>query len=1141
MFGADTKDWVEMEDYGFSQNTLNYYEDNKAAIDTAALIGGSFIPGLASIKALKMAQAYGKTTPGIARLLGYTSRGKDLAVDAAHAEIAKGSLSMTGALNAAKYRAVAYGFGEQALQAATWELATVATMQGNSAIEAQDWKQLSVNMAWGTVAGGAIGGALDSIATLSGIKKVALQKEFGEKVYEISKRAGMGDFAQGDSVQVMLDSVFSKPVPGVDTSAAGKLKSTLTGALQTAKEQLGLATKTGDDTVLSSAFVDSLTSVREQALKAGHADDAIRDEFNKQLRGWLRLSRVNEADQLTLPTAALDVRRKGVIQQFGSADDAMQAVKGAQDSDFLWFSANRSPDMPMKVAYADDGISIRQAKADAADIFIDAKGKVRVLAGDVRQVAYPGQNRPLTFAEAMERSAATPAGKLNIIPRYQVTQGQKGKLTSSLYTDLRTGEVFDEPFKVWSLADEARTLELTADGAGLLINKTDIQKFNKTQVIDYAATGAKELTARWAWVAAHVGKEGQEQFTKIVSKADPVDVTDLPRLEALQQYLQTNKIESLDVATQKMPLIQRRDPATGEEELVAMADLGDPLLDNATSVLGAIIEQTRREVITDMAKAGKSIDEIALASGADKRFVERMLANDPSTKSVPIAKVELKSYLAPTRAKLDYDVSAFTSDVQGNRIFGELDQSYRMAVAKDRMDTVAAAFFGREFEKLRVNAPVTEASTDGARPGVLSATNEDAETLGGKMQFVGAQLTRIIRETTRKVSEEISSYMTAVVSSPAAGAEYAALRATMSRTGERFRVMDPDYLKNSGILDNPQTYIPQEMRQAIQQGKSVMLWAKGVKRDANGAEYFDVRDLPASETGYVIAGGATASVAKNANQAVKMTAYVIDTPEAAQLLKQEARLNSRRMSQSNSLRAAQGRAQLEVFEDGVYFPPVNTKRYPHFAFVRKETLTVLDEKEELSFLVAGSAEELKTKIATLPSDYRAITKDQAADYKKLMKDFDYDLVVNSAAVDSDLKKRGVLSEFYPRANYQELLQDSLDHHLRMEARLVRDHMEAANAELFATLRGCLTATRQLQNHTWGLQMRRSKIRTNRTLIQLWPSLNAQGRLSRCGSMRSVALATKCLSCLIRCRKPWAVQVRNLRMLTTRGCPRRWSA
>jgi hypothetical protein len=75
-------------------------------------------------------------------------------------------------------------------------------------------------------------------------------------------------------------------------------------------------------------------------------------------------------------------------------------------------------------------------RADAADVFIDAKGRVRVLAGDVRQVAYPGQNRPLTFAEAMERSAATPAGKLNIIPRYQVTQGQKGKLTSSLYTDL---------------------------------------------------------------------------------------------------------------------------------------------------------------------------------------------------------------------------------------------------------------------------------------------------------------------------------------------------------------------------------------------------------------------------------------------------------------------------------------------------------------------------------------------------------------------------------------------------------------------------------------------------------------------------------------------------------------------------------
>lgn len=317
MFGADTKDWVEMADYGFSQNTLQYYEDNQAAIDTAALIGGSFIPGLASVKALKLAQA-GTFGAGTAKFAGFFNAGQKAAVASAQAEIAKGALSMTGALNAAKYRAVALGFGEQALQAATWELATVATMQGNSAIESQDWKQLAENVAWGAVAGGIIGGSLDSISVLSGIKKEALKAEFGEKIFEISKRAGIGDYAQGDYVQTMLDSVFSKPVPGADTSAARKLKDTFTGAMQTAKQRLGMATPSGDDTILSSAFVDSLNNLRTEALKAGYADSAVRDEFNKQLRGLVSIRRINAEDFVRPPTAAVSATKKGEILTFAN-------------------------------------------------------------------------------------------------------------------------------------------------------------------------------------------------------------------------------------------------------------------------------------------------------------------------------------------------------------------------------------------------------------------------------------------------------------------------------------------------------------------------------------------------------------------------------------------------------------------------------------------------------------------------------------------------------------------------------------------------------------------------------------------------------------------------------------------------------
>jgi hypothetical protein len=1051
MFGADTKDWVEMADYGFSQNTLQYYEDNQAAIDTAALIGGSFIPGLASVKALKLAQA-GTFGAGTAKFAGFFNAGQKAAVASAQAEIAKGALSMTGALNAAKYRAVAYGFGEQALQAATWELATIATMQGNSAIESQDWKQLAENVAWGAVAGGIIGGSLDSISVLSGIKKEALKAEFGEKIFEISKRAGIGDYAQGDYVQTMLDSVFTKPVPGADTSAARKLKDTFTGAMQTAKQRLGLATPSGDDTILSSAFVDSLNNLRSEALKAGYADSAVRDEFNKQLRGLVSIRRINAEDFVRPPTAAISATKKGEVLSFANPQEAMAKARSSKDSDFLWFSAKRNAGNPFRVAYESDGIAFKQARADGADVFVSKTGKIRTIAPDVEQIPYPGQNRALTFEEAMARNAQVPEGQLNILPKYAKSQGTRGRLTSSLYTDLRTGEVFDEPFKHWSLADEAQSIELTADKSGIIINRNQIVKQDATKIVDYAKETVKDVTSRWAWVAAQIGKEGQESFASVVNKGAAVDVTDLPRLEGIRQYLVTNKIESLEEATNKLPLIQRRD-MYGEEEMLAIGDLGEPLYESAVTVLDRVIEQSRKDIITDMLKAGADLDEVALKTGSSRKFIERLVGNDPAAKGVPIEKVDIKSYLAPTRAKLEYDVSAFTNDVDGNRIFGELDQAYRMSVAKDRLDTVSAAFFGTEFDKLKIGAKADEASTQGARPGALTATNEDAETLGGKVQFAGAQLTRIIQETTRKVSDEISSYMTAVVSKPAAGAEYAALRAVMSRTGEKFRILAKDSQILQDILENPSSFIPPELRKSIQEGGGMLAWAKAIKQDENGKYFFDVRDLPVGESGYVVAHGATAQVAAGANQAVKMTAYAVNEAETAQLLAQEARLNSRRLTQQNSLRAAQGRSQLEVFEDGVYFPPVNTKRYPHFAFVRKESMTVLDEKEEISFLVARSADELKTKMATLPSDYRAITKDQVSEYKKLMQDFDYDLVVNSATVDSDLKKRGLLSEFYPRANYQELLQDSLDHHLRMEAKLIRDHMEAVNAELFATLRG----------------------------------------------------------------------------------------
>lgn len=1062
MFGANTQDWLEMKDYGFGADTLSYYDENKAAVDTAALVIGSFAPGLASLKVLKAAQA-GAFGEGMAAVSGVFNARKLAAVNKAREAIETGGLTLTSALNAAKYKAVAYGFGEQALQAATWELATVATMQGNSAIESQDWKQTFTNVAWGAVTGGIIGGSIDSISTLTGIKKTALTKELGEKVTEISKRAGIGDYAEGDMVQQMLDSVFSQPAP-TSSSGLNKLKTTTQSAITAAKQMLGMATK-GDDTVLSSAFVDSLTSIRQQAIDQGIDPLIVRDQVNKQLRGLVGISRINADEAFKMPTIGLSaVDRRAPLVQFKTADEAWDQVRKSTDSEFTWFRSQRNPDMPVKIAYAEDGVKFKEAKRDAVDIFVKKNGEVRVLAGDIEIVPHPGQNRALTYEEQMVRNANRPAGTVNVLPAYDKSQGTKGQLTSSLYIDLRTGEVFDDKFKVWGIGDEAKSLALTADKTGLIVDGNTIIKQPGYKVLDHAVETVKDVTARWAWVAANMGKEGGETFTRIVNRAEQVSATDLPRLEGIKQYLITNKVYSLDEAADKIPLIELPSSLPGQQATFhTIADLGMPGQEAAVDVIQRIIDDSRKMQIVDLLKEGKSIDEIALRTGADKQWVTKFAQHDPEAVNGSSVAMEIKSYLAPTRARLDYDVTAFTSDVQGNRIFGELDQQYRMAVAKDRLNTVTAAFFGNNADRMKIsNSSALDATTEGARPGALTATNADSDTLAGRTQFVGQQTIEQVKQVQAKVQDEFSSSMTAVMDNPAAGAEYAALRAVMSRTGEKFRILTKDSELLKSILGNPDTWMPPEILRSLKTvdnfgndviiSEGIMFWEGAIKQNRLGY-YVDLRELPKGETGYVIPGGANYKAAMDANQKTKLTAYLVENKATAEHLANAGRITNRRLVIDNSLRAAQGRSEVSTTVDGVYFPPVNTKRYPHFAFIRKETQTVLDEKEEISFIVAQSADELKSKIATIPESYRAITKDQAADYHKLMKDFDYDLVVNSTVVDSELRKRGLLSEFYPRANYQELLQDELDHHLRMEAKLVRDHVEAANAELFATLRG----------------------------------------------------------------------------------------
>jgi hypothetical protein len=167
----------------YDQQWGDYYADNKEAIDFAGFVGTSFIPGSLGIKALKLAQA-GKALGPIGRALNLTVSSKDAYFEKAMAELAKSGGTITSAVTSAKRAQMAWTVADQTLTAAAAELAVAATMNDSPIFEGQDVWDFTKNVGIGAVFGGAIGGALESIATRGILKQAQFKIEGNRRLFD---------------------------------------------------------------------------------------------------------------------------------------------------------------------------------------------------------------------------------------------------------------------------------------------------------------------------------------------------------------------------------------------------------------------------------------------------------------------------------------------------------------------------------------------------------------------------------------------------------------------------------------------------------------------------------------------------------------------------------------------------------------------------------------------------------------------------------------------------------------------------------------------------------------------------------------------------------------------------------------------
>lgn len=195
------EDWIKAVDY--SGDMFQYYKAHEMGIEAAGLIAGSFIPGTIAAKGIKLASQT-KAAGAFGRMMGYQD---NLIQEAQAFNTAGKSITVFDEINKAKFAGIAAGFGEQAVIAAGWEIATIATMKANPTISADGFGEAASHVFYGALTGGIIGGAFSGFVMNGVLKKAMLNADQRARAEEVFNDMGMGKFIAGDRAAMMLKSV----------------------------------------------------------------------------------------------------------------------------------------------------------------------------------------------------------------------------------------------------------------------------------------------------------------------------------------------------------------------------------------------------------------------------------------------------------------------------------------------------------------------------------------------------------------------------------------------------------------------------------------------------------------------------------------------------------------------------------------------------------------------------------------------------------------------------------------------------------------------------------------------------------------------------------------------------------------------
>ena len=329
---------------------------------------------------------------------------------------------------------------------------------------------------------------------------------------------------------------------------------------------------------------------------------------------------------------------------------------------------------------------------------------------------------------------------------------------------------------------------------------------------------------------------------------------------------------------------------------------------------------------------------------------------------------------------------------------GQLAYAARIQDAERHASTASAAVLGSAFTRFADLTSASTASTAGAGPSFFGASNADYfDTLKRVIQSAGQGVQQTQTEFRNAVLSPLQPLAAKVITEK--NLELGAIMNKLRRT--------PDQM----VLDREN------------------------KRLVDLAYWEHMKRQPTDE------------LAKPA------IAIGIEKQSTFDFLAEYQRTHAEWDAKNRVLAAAAGKS-INYHPDQFYIPPVNTRHYPYFAFVRDVEGRAFSEGG-VSMITARTPEELKTLIDTVQKDHpslQVITKDQNIAYHKAKGDYEYASGLNSPDIDSALRKQGKLGDFMPTLEPTAVINEFVDFIGRREDGLVRNAVSLKYSNVIAELK-----------------------------------------------------------------------------------------